>query len=267
MKRRPAVAGQFYSASSSGLEEEVRQYLSPSEKKEHVIGMVSPHAGLMFSGAVAGAIYSRIELPHTLILLGPNHTGLGKAISIVSSGEWEIPSGDFTIDGEIAKKILSYTNVIEEDSSAHAMEHSLEVQLPFIHHFSPDARIVPVIIMTVSLDACKMVGEAIARAVESSKYKVTIVASSDMSHYEEDATAREKDKKAIDRILSLDPEGLYETVQKEGISMCGFVPATTMLFAAKQLGAREAALVKYMTSGEVNGDFSRVVGYAGIMVK
>lgn len=264
--RKPSVAGQFYSSSPSGLSREVEKYVLQGISIRPAIGMVSPHAGLMYSGSVAGALYSRIEFPGTFIVIGPNHTGMGKPVSIMRAGEWEIPTGSVKVDSFAADRIMGSSSFIEEDISAHAMEHSLEVQIPFILHFSTEARIVPITMMTVSQDVCRNIGEAIAGAVENSDYPVTIIASSDMSHFESDTRTREKDKRAIDRILDLDPEGLYRTVTHEGISMCGFIPATTMLFAAQRLGAEKAVLVKYMTSGEINGDFDRVVGYAGILV-
>ncbi|MBI5025500.1 MAG: AmmeMemoRadiSam system protein B [Nitrospirae bacterium] len=267
MKRRPAVAGQFYSGTSSKLSAQVSQYIEAYPLREKVLGIVSPHAGLMYSGGVAGAVYSKIEFPHTFILLGPNHTGLGSPISIMAFGEWEVPTGTLKIDELLAKKILQFSDVIEEDTQAHSMEHSLEVQLPFILHFSSDVMIVPITMMANSLADCRLVGDALAKAIKDTTYPVVIVASSDMSHYETDPVARAKDKKAIDRILNLDPEGLHETVRREKISMCGFAPATAMLFAANSLGAREAELVKYMTSGDVSGDYSYVVGYAGIIIK
>jgi AmmeMemoRadiSam system protein B len=267
MKRKPAVAGQFYSDSSTGLAEEIRSYIEYPTEKTKAVGMVTPHAGLMYSGKVAGVLYSNIELPQTFILIGPNHTGFGKPVSIMSSGEWEIPSGILKIDNVVATGILERSDIIEEDSAAHLMEHSLEVQLPFIRYFSPDAGIVPITMMTGSLDICRLVGNAIADAVKDAGKDVIVVASSDMSHYESDSTARKKDRMAIDKILSLDPEGLYKTVTMDNISMCGFIPATTMLYASEKLGAKEAVLLKYMTSGEINRDLSRVVGYAGILVK
>lgn len=267
MKRKPAVAGKFYSGSSSGLSKEVRKFIDTSAVKEKAIGIVSPHAGLMYSGAVAGALYSRIEFPDTFVLIGPNHTGAGRPVSIMSSGEWEIPTGSLKIDGALAKKILNRSEIIEEDDSAHLWEHSLEVQLPFILHFSSEVKIVPITIMIDSLDSCRLVGEAVADAVREAGYPVTIVASSDMTHYEKDSVARSKDREAIDRVLALDPEGLFETVKKKSISMCGFAPAAAMLFAAKKLGARDSKLVKYMTSGDVSGDYDYVVGYAGLLVR
>ncbi len=265
--RKPSVAGQFYSSTISGLSREVENCVESGVEAGRVIGMISPHAGLIYSGSVAGALYSRIAFPKAFIIIGPNHTGMGKPVSIMKSGKWEIPTGRVLIDSVVAEKIMKSTPYLEEDSDAHVMEHSLEVQLPFIVHFSPDTQIVPIIMMTSSLDECKNIGEGIAEGIQNIEYPVTIIASSDMSHFETDAVTRDKDKKAIDRVLALDPEGLYRTVTRENISMCGFIPATTMLFAAKKLGAERAVLVKYMTSGEINGDFNRVVGYAGILVQ
>jgi AmmeMemoRadiSam system protein B len=267
LKRSPAVAGQFYYGNAAKLTEQVGQYIDRNAKKEKVIGMVSPHAGLMYSGSVAGAVYSSIDFPETFVLIGPNHTGLGAQISLMESGEWEIPMGSFQIDEKISYKISMNTPILTKDTKAHMFEHSLEVQLPFIAYFSKKAKIVPITILFASVDECRMLGEGIAKAVKDAGYHAVIVASSDMSHYVTDTVARQKDKKAIDKILSLDPEGLYETVVKERISMCGYLPATAMLFAAKALGAQSARLIKYTTSAEVSGDYDHVVGYAGIVLR
>ncbi len=267
MKRRPAVAGQFYSAGASALSKQVAGCVKSGGAGEKAVGIVSPHAGLVYSGAVAGAVYSKIEFPNTFVLIGPNHTGLGMPVSVMTSGKWEMPTGSLEIDRVFAGKLLKRSEVFKEDSSAHLTEHSLEVQLPFIIYFSSDVKIVPVTMMTDTVDSCRLIGEAVADVVKDTEYSVTIVASSDMTHYEKDSAARAKDKQAIDRITALDPEGLYETVVKNDISMCGFAPVTAMLYAAKKLGAKKAELVKYMTSGEVSSDYDSVVGYAGIIVK
>lgn len=267
MTRQPAVAGQFYEASPSRLASQVSAYIDNNVEKEHALGLVSPHAGLMYSGSVAGAVYSRIKFPSAFILIGPNHTGLGSPVSIMSSGVWQMPTGKLEIDTGLALKIKHCSEIITDDSLAHQAEHSLEVQLPFILHFSSHVNIVPITMMPVSLETCREVGEALAEAVKDAGYPVTIIASSDMSHYETDSSARKKDKLAIDRIIAMDPEGLFETVRDEGISMCGIHPVTSMLFAANKIGASKAGLVKYMTSGEVSGDYDYVVGYAGIIVK
>jgi len=267
MIRQPSVAGQFYESSRSGLAEQVGCSIPTGVSTENVIGAVSPHAGLMYSGAVAGAVYSKITFPSTFVIIGPNHTGLGRPVSIMSSGRWQIPTGELEIDETFANKLKGQLNVAEEDSLAHKMEHSLEVQLPFILYFSSTVKIVPVVMMIDSLEVCESAGYALAEVIKNTDYPVTIIASSDMSHYVSDSIAREKDRKAIDRIIDIDPEGLYHTIKKEGISMCGFIPVTTMLYAARKLGAKESNLVKYMTSGEVSGDYDQVVGYAGLIVK
>jgi MEMO1 family protein len=267
LKRTPSVAGQFYYGTVPKLTQQVNEYIDIDVKKEKVIGAVCPHAGLMYSGPVAGAVYSAIDFPETFILMGPNHTGLGARISLMESGEWEIPTGTFQIDEKISHKIAMNVPVVTKDAKAHMFEHSLEVQLPFIAYFSQQAKIVPITILSASVDDCKMLGEGIAKAVKTAGYPVVLIASSDMSHYVPDNVARQKDKKAIDKILSLDPEGLYEIVVKERISMCGYLPVTTLLFAAKSLGAQSARLVKYATSGEVSGDYDHVVGYAGIVLR
>lgn len=267
MKRSPAVAGQFYYGNASKLTEQVKGYIEKDARKEKAIALISPHAGLVYSGPVAGALYSSIDFPETFVLIGPNHTGLGTQISLMESGEWEIPTGVFSIDEKVSYKIAMNVSIVTKDTQAHMFEHSLEVQLPFIAYFSKKIKIVPIVILSASVEECRLLGEGIAKAVKDVGYSVVIVASSDMSHYVTDDVARQKDKKAIDKILSLDPEGLYEIVKKERISMCGYLPATTALFAAKALGAQSARLVRYATSAEVSGDYDHVVGYAGIILR
>ncbi len=267
MRRSPAVAGQFYQGTAQRLVQQVEQYVDAGCAKEEVIGVMVPHAGLMYSGAVAGAVYSSIKFPRTFIMLGPNHTGLGRPISLMGEGEWEIPTGTFSIDKRLAAKIAVQTPKAERDSQAHVFEHSLEVQLPFISYFSPDVKIVPITMLSASIEECLDLAGGIARAMKEVDYPVVILASSDMSHYVPDKVARQRDRKAIDRILQLDPEGLYETVRRERISMCGVLPATVMVAAARLLGAGSARLVRYATSGDVSGDYESVVGYAGVVVR
>ncbi len=267
MVRRPAVAGQFYRGTAEALHREVSQYILDSPK-EPVIGILSPHAGLMYSGHVAGAVYSRIEFPETFLMLGPNHTGMGEKVSLMAEGVWEIPTGSFEIDRVLAHRLYEESSwLVSKDVKAHLFEHSLEVQLPFIAYFSTDVKIVPIAIMQLSLEEALSLGDAIAEVLRKTEYPVTIIASSDMSHYVSDEVARRLDRDAIERILAIDPEGLYYTVQNKRISMCGWLPATVMLHAARGLGASRAELVKYATSAEVSGDYEHVVGYAGVIVK
>lgn len=267
MRRTPAVAGQFYQGTDVRLMQQVEQYIDRGCVKEEVIGIMVPHAGLMYSGMIAGALYSSIKFPKTFIMLGPNHTGLGPGISLMEEGEWEIPTGTFGIDKKLAVKIARAAPKVTRDSQAHAFEHSLEVQLPFLAYFSREVKIVPIAILSASLEDCLELAGGIAQAVRGVDYPVVILASSDMSHYVPDKVARQKDRNAIDKMLLIDPEGLYETVRRERISMCGVLPATVMLAAARLLGAGSARLVRYATSGEVSGDYEGVVGYAGIVVR
>lgn len=270
MLRPPAVAGQFYPDSPSKLNSMVEQ-LMPQLTPRKVISAVSPHAGLMYSGYVAGALYSKISLPKVFFLLGPNHTGLGSVASIMTEGEWSIPTGRFKINSDISREIVKRTNLVSPDPRAHLFEHSLEVQLPFIAYRAyqegrENPEIVPVILGPLSLEECRAFGETLGEIIKELKLDSIIIASTDMSHYISDTLARQKDKRAIQKILNLDPEGLYHTVKEERISMCGYIPTTCALFASRRLGARDAELVKYMTSGEVSGDYDQVVGYAGILI-
>ncbi len=271
MKRPPCVAGQFYESDPAALSLQVSKCISGEYDRKDAVGIIVPHAGLMYSGTVAGEVYPRIEFPDTFILIGPNHTGLGPPVSMMSSGTWVVPVGELDIDHELAQELINTTGagseIITDDLSAHVREHSLEVQLPFIMHYSSDVKILPITLMSLSLEDCRLLGDAIADVIQASDKRVTILASSDMSHYEPDEKARSLDAQAIEMITAMDPGGLYRTVRDMGITMCGVVPVTTMLYAAKKLGAAEAEMVRYMTSGEVNGDYSHVVGYAGMIVR
>jgi AmmeMemoRadiSam system protein B len=266
MRRTPAVAGQFYPADRDGLLEEIRKHIQNNSEKKSVIGIVSPHAGFMYSGDTAGAVYSRIEIPETVILLGPNHTGDGKPVSVMTEGVWSTPLGDLSIDTALAKAICSASPLVQADAKAHRQEHSLETQLPFLQYFRKKFKIVPICMMRTRFINCRQVSLAILQGVQEVNRPVLLVASSDMTHYESHDSATLKDKKAIDRILKRDAEGLYETVEKNHISMCGMNPVAVMLLCANEMGAHRSRLVKYMTSGEVNGDLSHVVAYAGMIV-
>jgi AmmeMemoRadiSam system protein B len=284
MLRHPAVAGHFYKGSSEALQKQVESFIISGAERRKAIGILSPHAGLMYSGRVAGALYSQVDLPDTFVLIGPNHTGLGAPVSIMPEGTWETPLGAVDIDSVLARSILSRSRRIREDALAHIREHSLEVQLPFLQYFKKVFKIVPIQMLDTRLETCLEVGRAVGEAIkerrgqraegrgENSKtsiqtpYDVLIIASSDMSHYEQAAVAKEKDFKAIQRILDLDPEGLYRTIKENGITMCGFGPAVAMLAASKLLGASMTELIKYENSGDVSGDYEQVVGYAGVII-
>ncbi|MGH9792483.1 MAG: AmmeMemoRadiSam system protein B [Candidatus Acidiferrales bacterium] len=271
MIRQPAVAGRFYPSHPAELAREIDGYVSaePPAQPQRVLGCVAPHAGIMYSGRVAGAVYARIKLPPRMIILCPNHFGVGQRLAILSAGAWRTPLGDAPVDSELAERLQHACPLLREDDEAHSSEHSLEVQLPFLQRRVPNFRFVPIALATDRFDAFADLGGAIAAVIRESASDadpILIIASSDMNHYESDAVTRVKDRKAIDRILALDPRALYDTVRTERISMCGYGPTTAMLVAARELGATRAELVRYATSGEITGDFDRVVGYAGIVV-
>jgi MEMO1 family protein len=265
--RHAAVAGRFYPADRAALLEELASYLSPSQAGEEALGCIAPHAGYIYSGPVAGAVYSHIKVPRRCVVLCPNHTGRGRPLAIMSGGGWQTPLGPVPIDSDLAHSLKEQFPLISEDSEAHRGEHAIEVQLPFLQKRSPQLTFVPIALGTGNFETLQKLGEALAEVLKAQDEPVLIVASSDMNHYESDRVTRVKDHKAIERILDLDPQGLYEVVTQEDISMCGFGPAIAMLTATKQLGAVSASLIKYATSGDVSGDREMVVGYAGVVVR
>ncbi len=264
MIRKPAVAGHFYPAGAQDLERTVRRYTRDTATRNRAMGILVPHAGYVYSGAVAGEVFSTVEIPSRSILFCPNHTGAGAAAAIMSRGAWRMPWGEVPIDAELAARLLDACSLLSEDDAAHRGEHSLEVQLPFLRRFRETFRFVPIALGHLSLSECRTLGEAAAKVAGEVEDRPLLIASSDMTHYEPDDAARRKDRAAIDRMLALDPEGLFHVVRSERISMCGAIPATVVLFASKALGARSARLLQYSTSGDISGDRTRVVGYAGL---
>jgi MEMO1 family protein len=264
--RHPAVAGQFYSGSAETLLRDIKQYVTAPEEKIRAFGCVVPHAGYMYSGHVAGAVYSRLELPKRFIVLCPNHTGMGAPLSIMSEGAWLTPLGEAQIDTALATDLKQILPMLEEDQDAHRREHAIEVQVPFLQTLVREFSFVPIAVGTSRLEALDALGHAVALAIQNAHDDVLVIASSDMNHYESDEVTRIKDRRALDPILALDPKGLWEVVTTQNITMCGFGPAVAMLTASKLLGATKAELIKYATSGDVSGDRDAVVGYAGIVV-
>jgi AmmeMemoRadiSam system protein B len=264
--RHPAVAGRFYPHDPQTLLAQVQSYLSPREEPRAALGCVVPHAGYMYSGHVAGAVFGRLEIPRRCILMCPNHTGRGRPLSIMSEGSWETPLGSVPIDSELADTLKQLDPQLNEDREAHQSEHAAEVELPFLLALRRNISFVPIALGTGNYEVLRGLGEAIGEAVVAQSEPILIIASSDMNHYESDKITRVKDRKAIDRVLELDAEGLFKVVMNEEISMCGFGPTVAMLTAAKRLGATRAELVKYATSGDVSGNREMVVGYAGIVV-
>lgn len=267
MIREPAVAGRFYPANPRELKHQIENLLGDAAApKLRALGCVVPHAGYMYSGHVAGAVFGRLELPARFIILCPRHYREGQPLAIMSEGTWRTPLGEVRIDSAMAVELKNACPLLREDSVAHRMEHSLEVQLPFLQQLVGDFQFVPIALGTDRFSALEELGRAIGEVVAERNEPVLLVASSDMNHYESDDITRTKDRKAIDRILELNPRGLFDTVRHEGITMCGFGPAVSMMTAARQLGAQRAEVIRYATSGDVTGDRDEVVGYAGIAV-
>ena len=267
MKRMPFVAGSFYSANSDNLKKMIAGTVNREEEKKTAVCVIAPHAGYEFSGRVAGAVYSSVNIPNRCILLGPSHRAIKSKFAIMRKGSWVTPIGEIKIDSDLADILLRNSPLVKEDNDAHIQEHSIEVQLPFLKFIRPDISIVPLShTYFAAYEDLVELGKAVASTIKESGKKILLAASTDMSHQVSQETAKQKDFLAINKILALDARGLYEIVKSEQISMCGFQATTTALIAAVELGATKAELIKYQTSGVVTGDYSSVVGYAGIRI-
>jgi hypothetical protein len=269
MERDPAVAGRFYPADPRRLAADVGLLLherpdgaEPAARRK-AFAILSPHAGYVFSGGVAGATWGAVEVPDRVILLCPNHTGAGAPVALWPDGGWRTPLGRVPVDEELSAELLRSGQCVA-DREAHLLEHALEVQLPFLQVSRADVAIAALCLSRLPFDRCEALGRAVAAAARARG--ALVVASSDMSHYLPARVARERDRLALEPLLALDARGLHRIVERERISMCGFVPAAVMLVAARELGATAASLIRYRTSGDVTGDDSSVVGYAGAVV-
>ncbi|MBI2882833.1 MAG: AmmeMemoRadiSam system protein B [Candidatus Methylomirabilis oxyfera] len=266
MIRRAAVAGSFYPGTRELLRAQAADLITGDLPEVNAIGAVVPHAGYIYSGRVAGAVYARLIFPDVCVILGPNHTGLGAGVAIMTYGTWETPLGQVPIDTELARAILRNSQTIEEDDLGHRHEHSIEVQLPLLQACDRPFSFVPICLFSSEYAACRDVGLAVAQAIARSDRSVLIVASTDMSHYVTQEQAKAKDHLAIEAIVACDPQRLHRVVRREAITMCGFHPTTALLIAARELGATSGELISYATSADVTKDDSSVVGYAGLIV-
>lgn len=266
--RKAVVAGQFYPASALELKREIESFIDKKAEKINAIACMLPHAGYAYSGSVAAQTLSGVNIKERIILLGPNHTGLGAAFSIMSRGSWQTPLGDVQIDADLAGEILGKSKYLQDEPLAHLEEHSLEVELPLLQYLKKDFKIVPIAFLSDDILALKEIGNEIAEVIKRLNIKdsTLILASSDMTHYEPQGSAEKKDREAIEAILELNENKLWERVRRLGISMCGYAPVIVMIAIAKSLDARHAKLIKYATSGDATGDRSSVVGYAGITI-
>jgi len=265
--RQPAVAGQFYTTDAEALLAEVKGYLAQAQPKDEArtILAMAPHAGYYYSGVITGVTLGQANLADTVLLLGPNHTGLGKPFAVWPDGRWLYPGGSLQVDAELAALLCEEEPLLTPDTLAHQREHSLEVMVPFLAALNPKTRIVPVSVSHPSLDTLIGVGKNIGRTLRGLARPVSILVSSDMSHFVTHDMAKEQDSQALEPALHLDAVRFFETVRGGNISMCGVLPMTVGIVAALELGATQTEITGYATSGQVNGEMRRVVGYAGML--
>lgn len=266
--RLPAAAGTFYPAGEKELKDTLSRLIDKNAPKRDVTGCILPHAGYTYSGKIAAQTLSGINIRDSIILLGPNHTGKGEDFSLMHRGQWQTPLGRVDINELLADKLLESSSCLKADETAHAQEHSIEAEIPFLQYLKPVFRIVPVAIMSDDFSALRQTGEEIAGCLLKNglSEKTTLIASTDLTHYETQASAEIKDHKVINAILELDENALIENINRYNISMCGYAPVITLLAAAKKLGATRGELIKYQTSAAVTADTSSVVGYAGMII-
>ncbi len=264
--REPAVAGAFYPMDRSTLERQLDQLVATEAERHDLLACVAPHAGYIYSGGVAGRLFGHLNLPRRIVLLGPNHTGMGAEVAIAPHAQWDTPLGPQQVDRTLADLLLAADPTLSLDSGAHRREHSIEVLLPFISRRRGDVEVLPICVKHLDLDRCLQLGATIAAVSDALDEPLGIVASSDMTHFQPEDVARDQDHRAIEAVLARSPESLYEVVHRDGITMCGVVPTTIALAAANLMGASGTHLVAYATSGETSGDYSSVVGYAGICI-
>ena len=277
--RRPAVSGQFYEGHSLSLKTQIEECfthaLGPGrmpkidEKgKREIIGIISPHAGYMYSGPVAAQGFFQLAKdgsPKTFIILGPNHRGMGAKVSIFNSGSWQTPLGVIEINLELSQEIIENSDIIKPDKSAHNYEHSIEVQLPFLQYiYGEQFNFVPLCMSDQGVDTSKLVGETLGEVLKDKD--VVLIASSDFTHYESQKNAEKKDKLAIDAILKLNVLDFYESIKEQNISICGHGPIAVAINVAKKLGAKSCELLKYATSGDITHSYHQVVAYAAIKI-
>jgi MEMO1 family protein len=266
LTREAAVAGQFYPGRADELRKTVESFAHEPGSMLDARAVLVPHAGYIYSGPVAGQVFSSVRLPKRFIILGPNHTGRGVALALAPAGTWRTPLGAAEIDGEMNRALMRAFPNLQEDPSAHRNEHCLEVQIPFLQVLQPEFNFSAICVRTIEYSDLEALGHAMAQAIGSTSSPVLMVASSDMTHYENADTAARQDQLAIDRILAMDPAGLYRAVIENDITMCGFAPTVAVLVACKDLGATSGRLIHYTNSGKASGDYERVVAYAGMVV-
>lgn len=268
--RQPTVNGHFYAADPEKLKVQIQSFL-PKKKglQEPVYGMVVPHSGYQYCGKIMAATYQRMQIPEVIIILGPNHSGKGDSLTIFPRGVWQTPLGDVPVETKLAIEIQLNAQELKENPESHVSEHAIEVQLPMLQYFAKKKFSIVPISISVQKDVAIGVelGYAIARAVSSLNRKVTIIATTDLTQDESQEMANRKDQRIINSILRLEPQEVIITMRRYGAKVCGNAAVVAMLTAVKELGASQAELIQYGTSGDVTGDYSKVWGFAGILIK
>lgn len=267
MNRSPVVAGTFYPGSKTQWETEVRGYLGPPVQRQSAVLAMLPHAGYVYSGSIAGQTLAQLNLPETVLLLGPNHTGAGAPYALWASGRWNLPGAHLDVNESLARELLHHVPRIQADEQAHLREHSLEVLLPFLWVRSPEIQILPLAVADPDLDRLLQTAQAMSAVLARHNHPVLILVSSDMSHFLSADKAKAQDSMALQAIMDRDPRALHATVRARNISMCGVLPMTLGLEMANALGASQARIVAYGTSGDASGDYAKVVAYAGVIVE
>jgi AmmeMemoRadiSam system protein B len=266
MQRQPTVAGQFYPGNERQLRADLARLIPEHTEKKRVRGVISPHAGYVYSGSIAGKVFSQIEIPATVLIIGPNHHGVGAAAALYPDGEWLTPLGSLSVNSRLNAILLRHVQYFQSDSVAHQREHSLEVQVPFLQYLRPDVSISALCLGNADFPVLQQIALGIVAAIREYGEDVLIVASSDMTHYESAEVAKKKDDLALERVLAFDSKGLLEVCRSRQITMCGVIPSVVMLEAARELGAKNIAQIAYGNSGDVTGDNRQVVGYAAVVV-
>lgn len=264
MLRDPVVAGMFYEKDVPTLKKHISQYIIQKQEKYKAKAIVVPHAGYIYSGRVAGEVYSSVDIPDMVIIMGPNHTGAGKPISVMSEGVWRTPLGDVKINEPLANEIIKKCSAASKDIHAHLKEHSIEVQLPFLQYIKKSFSFIPIVLGDYNINNLQNLSEAIAAVFK--EREVLIIASTDLTHYEDADSAKEKDSLVLNTIEKLDEEEMLKEVEDKDISMCGWMPTFVAIRAAKLLGGKKGIIIKYMNSGDVSGDYNQVVGYGGAVI-
>jgi len=278
--RRSVVAGMFYEGTAEALKAQVKSCFlhsfCPKKLPEvnpigprDILGLICPHAGYAYSGPVAANAFFELALdgkPDTVVILGPNHTGIGSGLSIMNEGTWRTPLGDVQVDAAVANDILQETSALDVDVLGHLQEHSIEVQLPFLQYlYGNKFGLVPISFLMQDLESAKEIGRALVEALDGRN--AVVIASSDFTHYESQASVNRKDAAAIKTIEALDAEQLYSVLETQNVSACGYAPIAALITYAKGNRAKNATLLTHKTSGDITGDKTSVVGYAALTIK